>query len=301
LSGSGPGDDRRAPGPGAGGYVEVRSPAGVWLARPGSTLPLTAGEADFLLTRKAERLPGREQGRGVVARFLLGGRPVVGKMLIHGGLFGPTLGRLYLGRQRAWSQAALADRLRTAGVATPRVVATGARRIAGPLFRLAVLTEEIREARNLLELARSFPGPPVRRRIADLTADTVRAMHDGGFLHADLNLANLVVEGGTAAAAVHIVDLDRGRFVARVRPADRVAGLARLLRSCEKWLASGTCPGARDRIRFLRRYARRDRRMVRRLHSGIARARRGWWARRRLWGPPPEPTTGAGSGSGLSG
>ncbi len=263
--------------------TEVRSPAGLWLTRAGAAAPLVAGEADFLLTGRAVRSPGRDRGRGGVALFHLGGQPVAGKMLIHGGLLGKFLGRMYFGRRRVWSQATLADRLRAAGVATPRVVASGARRIAGPFWWLAVITDEIPGARNLLELARSTPPDPVRRRVVELAADTVRAVHDGGFLHPDLNLANLVAEGAAAVARVQIVDLDRGRFVARVRYADRISGLARLLRSCEKWLSPGSLPGPRDTLRFLRRYARGDRRMVRRLYDGITRVRRGWWARRWVW------------------
>jgi hypothetical protein len=265
---------------GADRLREVRSPAGVWLAPDPAAERLAAGEADALLVGRPARLRGGAPGRAAVQRFVLGGRPAVGKRLIHGGLLGPLFGAIYVGRGRVWSQPALADRLRAAGVPTPRVVAAGARRIAGPFWRLALLTEEIPGARNLLDLARSPLGGPARRQIVVLAADAVRGLHAAGFLHADLNLANLVLEGGVrlerdpagapGAARVHVVDLDRGRFVARLRHADRVAGLARLLRSCGKWLAEGERPGRRDRIRFLRRYAGGDRGLARRLRHDLA-------------------------------
>jgi tRNA A-37 threonylcarbamoyl transferase component Bud32 len=266
-------------GTGGGAYREVRSPAGVWLALESAAGHLAAGEADALLAGRPARLSGGGRGRAPVMRFALGGRPVVGKRLVHGGLLGPILGPIYPGRRRAWSQAPLADRLRAAGVATPRVVASGARRVAGPFWRLALLTEEIPAARNLLDLARAPIGVAARRRVLDLTAGAVRSLHDAGFLHADLNLANLVLEGGSAidrdgagAARVQVIDLDRGRFTAPIRHADRVAMLARLLRSCRKWLAADQRPGWRERLRFLCRYAGGDRRLARRLRDDLGRA-----------------------------
>lgn len=267
------------------GYREVRSPVAEWMARPECAEAIAQGEADFLFAPHDRRLAPRAAGRGRLARFRISGVPAVGKRALRGGLLGRLLGGLYVGRARGLAQIDLAERLERAGIPTAEILAVGSRRAFGPLHQQAIISRAIPRAQNLYEAA--MEDAPWRRRrvILERSADLVRAMHDAGFLHADLNVSNLVVGEGAEGDRVHIVDLDRGRFLARVRLPERVSNLARLLRSYEKWIARRGRLSAREEILFLRRYCRSDRRLLRTLRKRLGRYRarlrfghRPWWA-----------------------
>lgn len=264
-------------------YLEVRSPAGAWIARRECAAAVERGEADFILSGRGERHAAAGSGRGPLARFTLAGLPAVGKRALHGGLLGPVLGGLYLGRRRSLDQVRAAARLARAGVPTPEILAVGSRRVAGLFCVRAIVAREIAGARNLHELAEDRPPPARRRDILEKTADLLRNMHDAGFLHADLNLANLVLERGPGEERVCVVDLERGRFVGTITAAGRIRALARLLRSYEKWVADRLRLGPREEIRFLRRYARGDRALLRELVRRLARYRVRLGVRRLSW------------------
>jgi len=216
-------------------------------------------------------------------RFSLGGRPVIGKRALHGGLFGSLLGRWYLGSRRAVDQLRAAIRLERSGVATPEVLAIGSARVFGPFRIQAIISRRLQGAQNLYELAAGAPARRRRREVLLRCADLLRRLHDAGFVHADLNVSNLVLERGLARETLYVVDLDRGRFRAVVTPKERLGNLARLLRSYEKWIASGLRLSRREEIYFLRSYGGRDRALVRYLAEGLSRYRARLGPRRVLW------------------
>ena len=267
----------------ASGYVEVRSPRGRWLARRECAQAIERGEADFLFEPGAGPPPRAGSGRAAVVRFTLAARAAIGKRPVHGGLLGPLLGGLYAGMGRLVDQLRCAETLRTAGVETPEVLAVGSMRVFGPLHAHAIVTRELRGAQNLLEAAAGAPAARVRRRLLVECADVLRRMHDAGFLHADLNVANLVLEQGDGMRVLNVVDLDRGRFRARLSPRERLGSLARLLRSYEKWLAPRLRLSAREEILFLHRYAGPDRAWLRRLARSLSRSRSRLGLRRIRW------------------
>jgi len=190
---------------------------------------------------------------------------------------------LYLGEGRVLHQVQAAARLREAGVPTPDVLAVGSRR-AACLFRAqAVVTRELAGAQNILELAPMCASRSRRRDILVMCADLVRAMHQAGFLHADLNVTNLVLERGLDCEVLHVLDLDRGRFVDVLSTTDRYRNLARLVRSYEKWIADRVRLTQREEILFLLRYCGDDRRRLRELVRRLARYRARLAFRRLSW------------------
>lgn len=75
----------------------------------------------------------------------------------------------------------------------------------GPsLYRRTVVTREIEDGRNLLDVLPSL-GPRARRELLGRVAAEVRRFHEAGIYPADLTLGNVVNSGGTA----FIVDLDK--------------------------------------------------------------------------------------------
>jgi len=272
------GRPRRGPLP--PGYERVTSPAGRWVVRPECGEAVRAGQADSLLTGEALRAgrPGAGRGRPIVLD--LAGQRLVGKRALHGGLLGGILGDRYLGCRRLVHQLRLAEGLRHAGVPTPEVMLIGWRRILGPLCAQTILTRAIPEAQNLYEAARDDAPWRRRRVILEKSADLVRAMHDAGFRHADLNVTNLVIGRGPDGFRVHVVDLDGGRFLKRLGRGVRLANLGRLLRSYEKWIEGSFRLSAREEILFLRRYSGDDATLFRYLLVGLRR-RRAWIRLRR--------------------
>ena len=263
--------------------LAVRSAGGDWIVRRECAAAIERGEADFILHGPGARHSAAGSGRGPLARLMLAGIPAVGKRALHGGLLGRLLGGLYLGRRRALDQLRATSRLSRAGVQTPEILAIGTRRVAGLFCAQAVVAREIAGARNLHHLAGERLSEARRRDILEKTAVLVRRMHDAGFLHADLNLANLVLGDGPAGESLWAVDLERGRFAVEVPARRRIRVLARLLRSCEKWVANPFRPTPREEVRFLRVYARGDRVLLRELVTRLSRFRRRLRVRRLSW------------------
>jgi hypothetical protein len=272
--------DRRRP---PSGFRCVRSPRAAWLARPECVEEIRAGRADLLLLGRGRRDPRPGGGRGPLARLELAGAPALGKRALHGGLLGRLFGGIYLGRRRALAQIDAAERLDRAGVPTPELLAIGWRPALGPFGAVAIVTRAIPGAQNLYEAARDDAPWRRRRVILETSGALVRRMHDAGFRHADLNVTNLVLGRGPDGDRVHVVDLDRGRFLGRLGPSERFRGLARLLRSYEKWMAGRFRLSPREELLFLRAYCKGDRDMASYLGRRLRRYRARLGPRRLAW------------------
>jgi len=251
------------------GFALALSPGGKWLARPECVEAIERGAADILLRGPARRDKRAGTGRGPMVRLEIGGLAAIGKRALHGGLAGRLLGGLYLGAGRALAQVEAAERLSRSGIPTPEILAVGWQSALLLFTKQAIVTRAVPGAENLYEAARHDAPWRRRRAILAASADLIRRMHDAGFLHADLNVANLILGGGPGGDRVFVVDLDRGRFEARLTKRQRFANLARLQRSYEKWIAGQWPLSPRDEVRFLRSYCRRDRALLRELRSRL--------------------------------
>jgi len=272
-----------AGGPAADERAAVRIGATVWIVRPRDAAALARSGAARILEGPGRRAGGPGRGRGEMTRLTLGGREAIGKRALHGGFLGPLLGGVYFGHGRLEAAARAALRLRSAGVPTPDVIAAGWRPIAGPFCALALLTEAIPEAVSLHEyLLASALVPGRRRALLRAAGETVRAMHAAGFRHADLNLANLLVEAGSGRPRVQIIDLDGGRFAAGIPGRAAAGNLRRLLRSWEKFIEPRVSGGLRDLLAFLRGYTA-DPAERRRIAAALTRHRSRLWAHRIAW------------------
>jgi hypothetical protein len=153
------------------------------------------------------------------------------------------------------------------GVPTARPVALFVEPGPGPLARGAMAFQEIDDAEDL--------GRRVGRRAATRTElagaiGAVRAMHDRGVAHRDLNLGNVLLQspaGGPSRAFV--IDLDLAAFAPGPLPfGQRQAALRRLERSCAKLTGQPgpLGPGSEDLWYDL--YAGEDAKLSRRLAAG---------------------------------
>ncbi len=154
--------------------------------------------------------PGPARGRvAVVALPGEDGGPVAVRHYFRGGLLGRFVADVHLGAGRPFRELALYERARRAGVPTLEPLGAVARRAAGPLplYRFDLVTRLVAGARDLGALLEDglAASPPRRRRaVLEAAGRAVRALHDAGIAHADLNVKNLLIvvpagDGGRGA------------------------------------------------------------------------------------------------------
>lgn len=229
----------------AGGWRgEIAADLAPWMGRLGLTDPAT------LALRAVARAQGRghaltiplDQGHGFFRRYL------------HGGVLGAFTGDLFRGR-RSLDEVRVLETLRARGAPCPEPLAAYEQDAGAGFYRLGILTRAIPGARAAPEVLRDLPAHDVagRRRVLRALARAVRAFHDAGGDHADLNARNLVVD---PAGQAWVLDLDRGKALPRPAPGPvRVRNLRRLARSWRKLDPEGRHVTPRDALAFCRAYA----------------------------------------------
>ncbi len=237
----------------------MKLPGFVPAGRADTRALLRAEEAERLVAsgilvpeRLATRVRGRFQGRGTTALLDLGGIPAVLRRYRHGGLLRLFSRDLYLDR-RGVAEAAALEELRARGAPCPVPLAVLEEDAGfGGLIRQSLATLAIPGARAAPEALAGLPVRERRRRLARL-AEAVRALHDAGGDHADLNARNLVLDGSGRG---WVVDLDRAVVHPGPLPAHRrAANLRRLARSWRKLDPEGRVVSPRDALAFARAYA----------------------------------------------
>ncbi len=180
----------------------------------------------------------------------------------RGGILAPILRDFHLDPERPLREIELYLAARAAGVPTLEPLAGVSRHAIGPLWRCDLVTRAIAGAHDLGELFADLRrGAPRRRaRVIEAVARAVRALHDAGFRHRDLNLKNiLVAEAEGAAPRALVIDLDgTRRRSAGLGDGERRAQLMRLYRSSQKIARRGESPSATDLVRFAIAYAGDD-------------------------------------------
>ena len=218
---------------------------------------LVARIGPWLLAPALELPPAAEplgSGRGGAWRLeLADGLRVVVRLYRRGGLVAWAVRDTYLGtRPRPLHELAVTVEARRRGVAAPEVL--GARVEGGLVYRGALVTAEVPNARTLVDALRAAPGAGARAALAARAARAVARLHDAGVFHADLNLTNLLVGPGEADDVV-VVDFDRARVRAGSLGARaRRRNLARLGRSLAKLDPSGVLGGPELRRAFVAAY-----------------------------------------------
>jgi len=204
-----------------------------------------------------------EGGRSVARVLSLGpNEEVVLRVYRHGGFLAGFSRGLFFGIGRPLRELQVSEFIRRAGLATPEIVALYSKRVLPGLFRSCVLTRRIRESQNLRQWLREDGGNTVNwKPMIDQVARALSALHEAGCRHRDLNLGNLL----TGPTGIWIIDLDGARLRPRLRIAERGANLMRLYRSLCKESDRAEPLSSRMRVRFLRHYAGRDRRLLREL------------------------------------
>lgn len=256
------------------------------VVRPGLKILARRGLADDLLAATDHGTTGAARGRVRFAR--VGDERAAIRHYFRGGLLGRFVRDLYVDPGRAVREVELYERARGMGVPTLEPLGAVARR-AGVFWRLDLVTRAVDGAKDLGALyeeglARASP----RRRAALLgaAARAVRALHEAGIEHADLNLKNLLlVEAEGLAPRALVIDLDRAREqAAPLASPRRTENLLRLYRSARKLArARGEAVSTGDVLRFARAYVGEDDGALREFAGAFARYGLRLFAHRVFW------------------
>lgn len=259
------------------GFRNVHGPGGrIWILRSGLPLSCEPGRWDGWLAGREGRILTREGGRAPSRVILLDGiGQAVVRRTLHGGLLAGVTRDLFAGAQRPLLEIEASERIRLSGVATPEILGVYLRRSFPGLYRSCILTRLVPQAENLRQwLGRGGRDPARWGPMLDQVARAISSLHDAGCFHRDLNLGNLLV----APTGIWILDLDGAVMKGVLAVPERGANLLRLYRSLCKESGMKEPLSPRQRAFFLRRYARRDRRLL----GDMALYLRGRWAREGL-------------------
>ena len=215
--------------------------------------------------RTTSALPAVAQAHGRAAHPIISlgrelGRVVV-RQCCHGGAFGKLTGRWFWGASRALNELRVCAAARERGAPVPEAVGVVVLRGRAGLRRLFVLTKEMPDAVDLRRLLESGVELPTsqRRKIAAAVAEAIAACHQAGLYHADLHVKNVLVQSAQGPdPKAYVIDLDKATLHDALTPRQRLANLARLHRSIEKWPHTRQAASPRDKLRFFRAYTRRS-------------------------------------------
>lgn len=183
-----------------------------------------------------------------------GGPAVVVRHARHGGLLAALTGDRFLWPGRAPWELEASERLRSAGVPTPAVVAY-ALYPAGPGFcRCDVATARLPEGGDLPSLW-ADADPASRDSMLTATAALVRALGLVNAHHEDLNAKNIYLVREGQGWRAYALDVDRVRFLAAGDGRAAALNFARLERSLKKGRLQFGLVISDDDVRALQRRA----------------------------------------------
>ena len=223
----------------------------------------------------------RYSGRGATPAVPLEGRPgerMIIKTYRRGGLLRFLVRDLYWGDSRPIEELWVGAAALQAGIPTAEVLAAIAFRVAGPFYRGYLITRELSGCKALpsfLSAARDKTSEETfrnKRALLARTAQTVRAMHDRGLYHGDLNLKNVLIDA-EQQRTIYIIDWDKSRAQENISPALRSSNMVRCCRSMVKLSRQGLALTERDQLYFLHAYWGTDAGIRKRLRKDFIRMR----------------------------
>ena len=187
----------------------------------------------------------------------------------HGGMVGKIFKDLFCDGMRPVRELSVCEAASRGGIKTTEIIAIVKNNIFGPLYKFRLVTKEITESIDLIELVLHSGENQLfeqKKQIINELAKAVNDMHNAGIYHADLHLKNILVKSDPGGGVhVYIIDLDKSKQYEKISFQRRMKNIMRLDRSVVKMrrknrgLFSETFPVSKtDRIRFLKKYIELD-------------------------------------------
>jgi tRNA A-37 threonylcarbamoyl transferase component Bud32 len=189
---------------------------------------------DFAGGQEASRFAGRARLKPLK---LPGGETALIRSYYHGGLFRGLTGDVFFSwPPRPFRELGITEELRRRGVPTVEVYAALVEPIWGPFYRGRLITRELRGAQDFWAACQSgFMREAGPESCLRAVARSIRALHDQGVYHGDLNLKNILVRLEPKGVGGYIIDFDKAKLVLGSLPPELAKrNLNRLLRSVRK-------------------------------------------------------------------
>jgi len=198
----------------------------------------------------------------------------------HGGMVGKIFKDLFCDGMRPVRELSVCEAASQGGIKTTEIIAIVKTQAFGPLYKFRLVTREITESIDLIELLLNSGENQLfgqKKEIINELAKAVNDMHNVGIYHADLHLKNVLVKYGPGGGVqVYIIDLDKSRQYEKISFQSKMKNILRLDRSVVKLrrknreLFSKAFPVSKtDRVRFLKKYIELDSESVKPLRHYI--------------------------------
>lgn len=185
-----------------------------------------------------------ERERGVLRWYRRGGAI---RHLIYDRYFGWT--------PRPIRELALTEAVIQRGVPAPEVLAARVDRLPWGWYRGAIVTREVTGAATFADELRREHDDATRARLVRAVGRAVRALHDRGVHHRDLNANNILVRLSPDDVEIQFIDFDRAEIPGTMSARVRARELRRLERSLAKLARRGMPLHADDTRRLRDAYA----------------------------------------------
>ena len=183
----------------------------------------------------------------------------------HGGMIGKIFKDFFWDGMRPVRELTVCEAASQGGIKTTEIIAIVKNKTFGPLYKFRLVTKEITESIDLIELLLHSGKNRLykqKRQIIIKLAKAVNDMHDVGIFHADLHLKNILVQSGVGGGVnVFIIDLDKSKQYEKISFQRRMKNIMRLDRSVVKMRRKNRdvfgkkFPVSKtDRVRFLKKY-----------------------------------------------
>jgi len=157
----------------------------------------------------------------------------------HGGMIGKIFRDFFWNGMRPVRELSVCEAASRGGIKTTEIIAIVKDKILGPLYKFRLVTKEITESIDLIELLLHSGENRIlrqKRQIINKLAKAINDMHDMGIYHADLHLKNILVQSDAGGGVhVYIIDLDKSKQYENVSFQRRMKNIMRLDRSLEKF------------------------------------------------------------------
>jgi tRNA A-37 threonylcarbamoyl transferase component Bud32 len=214
------------------------------------------------LLKKGASVPGTSKGRGPVLSVPIEEMPGVRIMIrkyLRGGLVRFINNDTFLGNQRPFNELYIGAEAYAKDIPTAETLAAVSIKKTGPFYNGYLITKELTSCTDLpqylkeLSKCSNIDFLEKKEQVLVKTAETIRIMHDKGFLHADLNMKNILINSLTPEN-IFIIDWDKSVLKNNLTESERSSNIIRFCRSMEKLKQQGVPVAENDQELFLVSY-----------------------------------------------
>lgn len=248
------------------GYTIINENASTVAVKNGFEGPLMRlgiSQPEHLL-KNAISVPDTLKGRGPVLSVPIEEMPgtrIMIRKYLRGGLVRFVNNDTFLGNQRPFNELYIGAEAYARDIPTAETLAAVSIKKAGPFYNSYLITKELTSCSDLPQYLKEISKSSIvdfsekKDQVLIKTAETVRIMHDKGFLHADLNMKNILINCLTPEN-IFIIDWDKSVLKNDLTEAERSSNIIRFCRSMEKLKHQGLPLAENDQELFLENYWR---------------------------------------------